>query len=44
MKVIYSKDKTHISLPTGQVSVAFGSKATKVTYPTIGDWLEQRSD
>jgi len=44
MSVIASKDKTYISVPTGHVSVAFGSKATKVTYPTIGDWLEQRSD
>ncbi|WP_396653004.1 class III poly(R)-hydroxyalkanoic acid synthase subunit PhaC [Metabacillus arenae] len=43
MDVISSKDKEYVSLPTGHVSVTFGSKAVKLTYPTVGDWLEKRS-
>jgi polyhydroxyalkanoate synthase len=43
MGVISSKDKEYVSLPTGHVSVTFGPKAVKITYPTVGDWLEKRS-
>lgn len=43
MDKISSKDKTYVSVPTGHVSVTFGPKAVKVTYPTIGDWLAERS-
>lgn len=43
MDVISSKDKEYVSLPTGHVSVTFGPKAVKLTYPTVGDWLEKRS-
>ncbi|MGM7724194.1 class III poly(R)-hydroxyalkanoic acid synthase subunit PhaC [Metabacillus sp. Hm71] len=43
MDVISSKDKEYVSLPTGHVSVTFGPKAVKITYPTVGDWLEKRS-
>ena len=43
MDVISSDDKTYKSLPTGHVSVIFGKKAVKITYPTIGDWLAERS-
>jgi polyhydroxyalkanoate synthase len=44
MNVISSKDKQFISLPTGHTSITFGSQATKITYPTIADWLEERSN
>ncbi|WP_372442155.1 class III poly(R)-hydroxyalkanoic acid synthase subunit PhaC [Metabacillus bambusae] len=43
MDVISSKDKEYVSLPTGHVSVTFGPKAVKITYPTVVDWLEKRS-
>ncbi|MGM0876336.1 MAG: class III poly(R)-hydroxyalkanoic acid synthase subunit PhaC [Bacillota bacterium] len=43
MDVISSKDKEYVTLPTGHVSVTFGPKAVKITYPTVGDWLEKRS-
>jgi len=44
MPVISSKDKTYVVMPTGHVSVTFGRQAISKTYPTIGDWLEQRSN
>ena len=44
MNRISSKDKQYINLPVGHTSIAFGSKASKITYPTIGDWLEERSN
>jgi polyhydroxyalkanoate synthase len=44
MDVISSKDKEYVSLPTGHVSVTFGAKAVKITYPTVGDWLKKRSN
>lgn len=44
MNRISSKDKQYINLPVGHTSIAFGSKASKITYPTIGDWLEGRSN
>lgn len=43
MNVISSKDKKYVNLPVGHASVTFGTKATKLTYPTVGDWLEERS-
>jgi polyhydroxyalkanoate synthase len=44
MDVISSKDKEYVSLPTGHVSVTFGAKAVKITYPTVGDCLKKRSN
>ena len=44
MDVISSKDKQYIDLPVGHTSITFGSKATKITYPTVADWLEERSN
>ncbi|MFC7392171.1 class III poly(R)-hydroxyalkanoic acid synthase subunit PhaC [Scopulibacillus cellulosilyticus] len=44
MNAVSSKDKEYVSLPTGHVSVTFGPKAVKVTYPTVGNWLEKRSN
>ncbi|WP_096201529.1 class III poly(R)-hydroxyalkanoic acid synthase subunit PhaC [Bacillus sp. FJAT-45350] len=44
MDKISSKDKQYVSLPTGHVSVTFGPKAVKITYPTVGDWLAERSN
>ncbi|MCM2532320.1 class III poly(R)-hydroxyalkanoic acid synthase subunit PhaC [Neobacillus pocheonensis] len=44
MNVISSKDKQYLNLPVGHTSITFGSKASKITYPTIGDWLEERSN
>ncbi|MFJ8257541.1 class III poly(R)-hydroxyalkanoic acid synthase subunit PhaC [Peribacillus asahii] len=43
MNAISSKDKKYVLLPTGHASVAFGPKASKITYPTVADWLEKRS-
>ncbi|TSB46823.1 class III poly(R)-hydroxyalkanoic acid synthase subunit PhaC [Alkalicoccobacillus porphyridii] len=43
MDVISSEDKEYRALPTGHVSVVFGKKAVAITYPTIGDWLAERS-
>ena len=44
MDAISSEDKQYIDLPVGHTSIVFGSKANKVTYPTIGDWLAERSN
>lgn len=44
MDVISSKDKTYLNLPVGHTSITFGSKANKITYPTVADWLEERSN
>ena len=44
MDVISSKDKQYINLPVGHTSITFGSKANKITYPTVSDWLEERSN
>ncbi|WP_394238067.1 class III poly(R)-hydroxyalkanoic acid synthase subunit PhaC [Niallia oryzisoli] len=44
MDVISSKDKEFKNLPVGHTSITFGSKANKITYPTIGDWLAERSN
>ncbi|WP_045514643.1 class III poly(R)-hydroxyalkanoic acid synthase subunit PhaC [Neobacillus niacini] len=44
MDAISSKDKQFKNLPVGHTSITFGSQATKITYPTIGDWLEERSN
>jgi len=43
MDAISSKDKEFKLLQTGHVSVVFGPKAVKETYPSIGNWLEKRS-
>lgn len=43
MDVISSKDKTLSLMPTGHVSIVFGRQAVKLTYPTVGDWLAERS-
>ncbi|MGM9987246.1 MAG: class III poly(R)-hydroxyalkanoic acid synthase subunit PhaC [Bacillaceae bacterium] len=40
---ISSKDKQFVLIPSGHVSVVFGGTSLKVTYPTIGKWLDQRS-
>ncbi|PGV52279.1 class III poly(R)-hydroxyalkanoic acid synthase subunit PhaC [Bacillus sp. AFS037270] len=44
MDVISSKDKQFKNLPVGHTSITFGSQASKITYPTIGDWLAERSN
>ena len=44
MDVISSKDKQYLNLPVGHTSITFGSKANKITYPTVSDWLEERSN
>lgn len=44
MNKISSTDKKYVCVPTGHVSVTFGPKAVSVTYPTIGDWLAERSN
>jgi polyhydroxyalkanoate synthase len=44
MNVIASEDKTYVLMETGHVSVVFGPKAIKETYPTIANWLEKRSN
>lgn len=44
MDAISSKDKQYLNLPVGHTSITFGSKATKITYPTVSDWLEERSN
>jgi polyhydroxyalkanoate synthase len=44
MDAVSSKDKTYIDLPVGHTSIVYGSKANKITYPTIGDWLAERSN
>lgn len=44
MDVISSEDKEFKNLPVGHTSITFGSKANKITYPTIGDWLAERSN
>lgn len=41
--VISSEDKKYIELPVGHTSIAFGSKASSMTYPTVADWLEEHS-
>ncbi len=44
MDVISSKDKEYVCLPVGHTSITYGSRATKITYPTVADWLEKRSN
>lgn len=43
MDAISSKDKQFKNLPVGHTSITFGSQATKITYPTISEWLAERS-
>ncbi|OIK10375.1 class III poly(R)-hydroxyalkanoic acid synthase subunit PhaC [Bacillus sp. MUM 116] len=44
MDAISSKDKQYKNLPVGHTSITFGSQASKITYPTIGGWLAERSN
>ncbi|PLS05367.1 class III poly(R)-hydroxyalkanoic acid synthase subunit PhaC [Neobacillus cucumis] len=44
MDAISSKDKQFNNLPVGHTSITFGRQASKITYPTIGDWLAERSN
>lgn len=44
MNVISSKDKQYLNLPVGHTSITFGKKASRITYPTVGDWLSERSN
>ncbi|WNF35045.1 class III poly(R)-hydroxyalkanoic acid synthase subunit PhaC [Bacillaceae bacterium IKA-2] len=44
MEKISSKDKEYVCIPTGHVSITFGPKAIKITYPTVGNWLAERSN
>ncbi|WP_310170229.1 class III poly(R)-hydroxyalkanoic acid synthase subunit PhaC [Neobacillus niacini] len=44
MGAISSKDKQYQNLPVGHTSITFGSQANKITYPTIGGWLAERSN
>jgi polyhydroxyalkanoate synthase len=41
---ISSKDAEYVCIPTGHMSIVYGPTAVKQTYPTIGDWLEKRSN
>lgn len=41
---VSSEDKQYVSIPSGHVSVVFGPTAINVTYPTIGNWLDERSN
>ncbi|WP_243290737.1 class III poly(R)-hydroxyalkanoic acid synthase subunit PhaC [Bacillus sp. FJAT-47783] len=43
MNKVSSKDKTYFLMPTGHVSVVVGGAAVKKTYPTIEEWLKERS-
>lgn len=44
MDAISSEDKQYKNLPVGHTSITFGSQANKITYPTIGNWLAERSN
>lgn len=44
MEKISSTDKQYVCVPTGHVSVTFCPKAVQVTFPTIGNWLAERSN
>jgi polyhydroxyalkanoate synthase len=41
---ISSKDAEYVCIPTGHMSIVYGSTAVKRTYPTIAEWLEKRSN
>lgn len=41
---ISSTDAQYVCIPTGHMSIVYGPTAIKQTYPTIGDWLEERSN
>ncbi|MFV1455262.1 class III poly(R)-hydroxyalkanoic acid synthase subunit PhaC [Bacillus mycoides] len=41
---ISSTDKQYVCLPTGHMSIVYGGTAVKQTYPTVGNWLEERSN
>ncbi|MDF2608161.1 MAG: phaC [Bacillales bacterium] len=40
---ISSADKMNVTIPSGHVSVVFGTKSLTITYPTILKWLVERS-
>jgi len=44
MNAISSEDKQFKVLPVGHTSITYGSQATKITYPTISEWLKERSN
>ncbi len=44
MDAISSEDKQFLNLPVGHTSITFGSQANKITYPTISNWLAERSN
>ncbi|MEH7072771.1 class III poly(R)-hydroxyalkanoic acid synthase subunit PhaC [Neobacillus drentensis] len=44
MDAISSEDKQFKVLPVGHTSITYGGQATKITYPTISDWLSERSN
>ena len=44
MDVISSEDKKYMELPVGHTSIAFGSKASSITYPSVAEWLGERSN
>ncbi|WP_310359278.1 class III poly(R)-hydroxyalkanoic acid synthase subunit PhaC [Neobacillus drentensis] len=44
MNAISSEDKEFKVLPVGHTSITYGSQATKITYPTIAEWLVKRSN
>lgn len=44
MGAISSKDKEYVNLPVGHTSITFGGKASRITYPTVADWLQERSN
>ncbi|MGG2016070.1 class III poly(R)-hydroxyalkanoic acid synthase subunit PhaC [Bacillus sp. S10(2024)] len=41
---ISSVDKQYVCIPTGHMSIVYGKAAVKQTYPTVGNWLEERSN
>lgn len=41
---ISSVDKQYVCIPTGHMSIVYGKAAVQQTYPTVGNWLEERSN
>ncbi|MEC1740734.1 class III poly(R)-hydroxyalkanoic acid synthase subunit PhaC [Schinkia azotoformans] len=44
MDAVSSEDKQYVCISTGHISITFGPKAVRETFPTIADWLEERSN
>jgi len=40
---VASQDKEYVELPGGHISLIAGRQAAKVAWPTVSDWLAQRS-